>query len=135
MRRVVLDTNVVVSALLFRGTTSRLHVLWKRGELRLVVSDPTLADLGRVLAYPKFRLTAEVVASLVATEVLLFTDRVRPDRGPPVSRDPSDDEFLWAARDGHAECLVTGDPDLLVLRPAWSGIRIVTVAEALGRLY
>ena len=135
MRRVVLDTNVVVSALLFRGPTSGLHTIWKSGRLTLVVSDLTLAELARVLAYPKFRLTAEVMTSLVATEVLPFTERVVPTREPNACRDPGDDEFLWAARDGCAEMLVTGDPDLLALRPAWSGVRIVTVAEALDALH
>lgn len=132
--RVVLDTNVLVSALLFRGTTSELHTLWKRGGLTLVVTGPMLDELTRVLAYPKFRLTAEVVTSLIAREVLPFTERVEPNRHPPACRDPSDDEFLWAARDAGAALLVTGDPDLLALRPAWEGVRLVTVAEALGLL-
>lgn len=134
MRRVVLDTNVVVSALLFRGATGGLHTIWKSGGLTLLVSDPTLAELVRVLAYPKFRLTADVITRLVVTEVLPFTERVVPTREPKACRDPSDDEFLWAARDGGAEMLVTGDPDLLPLRPAWSGVRILTVAESLHAL-
>ncbi|MCK6576146.1 putative toxin-antitoxin system toxin component, PIN family [Myxococcota bacterium] len=134
MRRVVLDTNVVVSALLFRGPTSHLHTLWKSGALTLVVSDLTLGELARVLAYPKFRLPAEMVTRLVATEVLPFSDCVVPEREPTACRDASDDEFLWSARDGCAEMLVTGDPDLLALRPAWSGVPIVTVAEALALL-
>lgn len=45
MRRVVRDTNVVVNALLFRGATSGLHAIWKRGTLTLAVSDRTLAEL------------------------------------------------------------------------------------------
>lgn len=134
MRRVVRDTNVVVNALLFRGATSGLHAIWKRGTLTLAVSDRTLAELARVLAYPKFRLTPDIVTSLLATEVLPFTERVVPGREPRACRDPNDDEFLWLARDGRAEMLVTGDPDLLELRPAWSGVRIVTVAEALAAL-
>ena len=72
MRRVVLDTNVVVSALLFRGATSELHAIWKRGGLTLVVSEVSLAELTRVLAYPKFRLTGDMVAGLLATEVLPY---------------------------------------------------------------
>lgn len=131
MRRVVLDTNVVVSALLFRGATSALYASWKRRALTLIVSDRTLAELARVLAYPKFRLAPNTVTSLVANEVLPFSERVVPRREPPTCRDPSDDEYLWSARDARAEMLVTGDPDLLALRPAWSGVCIVTVADTI----
>lgn len=134
MRRVVLDTNVVVSALLFRGTTSELHALWKRSAFTALVSDATISELARVLAYPKFRLTGDTIAGLLAAEVLPFTERVEPARSPAACRDPDDDEFLWTARDGRAEMLVTGDPDLLALRPIWEGVRIVTVAEALTEL-
>lgn len=134
MMKAVLDTNVVVSALLFRGSTASLHAAWKRHTVRLLVSDVSLAELARVLAYPKFRLAPELVTALLATEIFPFADRVTPTRTPAVCRDPDDDEFLWCARDGNADCLVTGDPDLLVLGPAWAGVPIITVAEALSRL-
>lgn len=134
MRRVVLDTNVVVSALLFRGATSELHAIWKRGGLTLVVSEVSLAELTRVLAYPKFRLTGDMVAGLLAMEVLPYCERVEPERQPPACRDPHDDEFLWIGRDGRVEMLVTGDPDLLALRPSWQGVVLVTVAEALSTM-
>ena len=49
---------------------------------------------------------------------------------PRTCRDPYEDEFLWVARDGRAVMLVTGDPDLLVLRPMWAAVAIVTVVEA-----
>ncbi len=132
--RGVADTNVIVSALLFRGTTSRLRDHWRASRLVLVVSDETLAELARVLMYPKFKLSPGVVESLVATEVLPFTERISPTRAPPACRDADDDEFLWCARDAGADALITGDPDLLALRPAWSGVPILTVVEALQKL-
>ena len=132
--RGVADTNVIVSALLFRGTTSHLHRHWRAGRMVLLVSDETLAELARVLAYPKFKLSPVVVESLVATEVLPFTERIAPTRAPRACRDADDDEFLWCARDGGADALITGDPDLLALRPEWSGVPILTVAEAVQRL-
>lgn len=132
--RAVVDTNVLVSALLFRGTTSRLRAHWRAGRLVLVASEVTLAEAARVLAYPKFKLAPGVAASIVATEVLPFVERVAPERTPPACRDPDDDEFLWCARDAGADALITGDPDLLALRPAWSEVPILIVVEALAKL-
>ena len=108
--------------------------IWRSLAVRLLVSDDSLNELVRVLTYPKFRLSAETVTSLVAREILPFSERVVSNRQPPACRDPADDEFLWCARDGCADMLVTGDPDLLALGPLWSGIPILTVAEALVQL-
>ena len=59
--RVVLDTNTVVSALLFTGTASALVSHWQSQRISLLLSGPMLEEYLRVLAYPKFRLTAEDV--------------------------------------------------------------------------
>jgi len=134
MDRVVLDSNAVVSALLFRGTASRLHAHWRAGHFRMVASAETLAELARVFRYPKFKLSDDVVKTLLAVEVVPFCELVKPEPGPAVCRDPGDDKFLWCARDGHATLLVSGDPDLLALKPEWSGIVIVTIAEFLAKL-
>lgn len=134
MLRAVLDTNVVVSALLFRGVASAVHVHWRAGRIRLVASADTLAELARVLRYPKFKLAIDAVEAVLATEVIPFCDVVEVVSGPPACRDASDDKFLWCARDGGAEVLVTGDPDILALAPEWCGVRITTVAEVLARL-
>jgi putative PIN family toxin of toxin-antitoxin system len=132
--RAVLDTNVLVSALLFRRNASALHREWRSGHVVLLVSDRTIAELAAVLAYPKFRLPRGAPVALVAGEILPFTQRVDPRRDPRACRDPGDDEFLWVARDGRADALVTGDTDLLALGPTWSGIRVVTVANVVAEL-
>ncbi len=132
--RLVLDTNVLVSALLFRGPASRLREYWRTGDVVLLISDATLAELARVLCYPKFRLGLREAESIVASEILPFSVRVEPARAPPACRDSDDDEFLWCARDGRADALMTGDPDLLALAPAWSGVRILSVAQVVAVL-
>lgn len=134
MGPVVLDTNVLVSALLFRGQASRLREYWREKVFRMVVSADTLGELVRVLRYPKFKLPEGMAEALVATEVMPFCDLVVPDPSPPACRDADDDKFLWCARDGAAEALITGDPDLLALGTSWSGVTIKTLAEFLGEL-
>ena len=132
--RLVVDTNVLVSALLFRGPVSRLHAHWAAGRVRLLMSVETEAELVRVLCYPKFKLPPSVVTALVASEILPFRERVEVSPGQPVSRDPADDAFLWVASAGRADALVTGDDDLLSLGELWEGVRIHRPAEILAIL-
>ena len=117
--RVVLDVNVLVSALLSgSGAPGRLIALWLEGAFELVVSEELLAELGRALAYPKLREyisredAAEFIALLRATASML-ADAERPVH---VTRDPGDD-YLVALAKASASVLVSGDRDLLVLAP------------------
>ena len=116
--RVVLDTNVVVSALVFGGgTAGRLRTAWQAGAFMPLVSTPTAQELVRVLAYPKFRLSAADREELLA-DYLPYTTTVRiPDPPPsvPQCRDPFDVMFLELALIGKAKVLVSGDRDLLAL--------------------
>lgn len=134
--RVVLDTNVVLSALVFRGETSaRLRGTWQNGACTPLVSAATAQELVRVLAYPKFRLNAAEQDELLA-DYLPWTQVVRIPVPPPVvpdCRDPSDLMFLHLARAGRARVLVTGDGDLLALAGV-AGCEVLTPADWLARL-
>jgi uncharacterized protein len=59
--RVVLDTNVLVSCLLFGGTPGELLDLWKTGRIRLLMSREMVDEFLRVLAYPKFNLSEDEI--------------------------------------------------------------------------
>ena len=116
--RVVFDTNVVVSALVFgKGTTARLRAAWQRGDCLPLASTVTAQELIRVLAYPKFRLDAAAQRELLA-DYLPYALVVRIPEPPPVvpaCRDAFDLPFLHLAAAGLADALVTGDGDLLAL--------------------
>jgi putative PIN family toxin of toxin-antitoxin system len=111
----VLDTNVVLSALVFnKGVTAQLRVAWQRGDYLPLVSTDTVQELMRVLAYPKFRLDLVSRQELLA-DYLPYTQVVGiPEVKPvvPVCRDPDDLPFLMLAAAGKADVLVTGDADL-----------------------
>ena len=117
-RRVVLDTNVVLSALVFGGGTSaRLRQAWQGGHCLPLVSTATAQELIRVLAYPKFRLSADEQRELLA-DYLPWAVSVRIPQPPPAipaCRDPFDAPFLQLGVAGKAHVLVTGDKDLLAL--------------------
>ncbi|MDP1782070.1 putative toxin-antitoxin system toxin component, PIN family [Hydrogenophaga sp.] len=131
--RVVLDTNVVLSALLFGGKAAgALRQGWQQGAFTPLVSTATVQELMRVLAYPKFRLTTGDQQELLA-DFLPHTTAVRiPEPPPPVPdcRDPFDLPFLHLAVAGKARWLVSGDRDLLVLADAFAAnnaCRVVTL--------
>ena len=132
--RVVLDTNVVVSALLFRsGRLAWLREAWTGGRVVPVVGRETLAELVRVLAYPKFGFDAEDAKSAVAhyLEHAETVGRVATRAKVPACRDPDDHKFLVLAYASRVDALVTGDHDLLALA-ATSRIPVLT-PEALHK--
>jgi uncharacterized protein len=125
--RVVVDTNVFVSAALKDKSLPALavHLVEQRGTL--LKSTATERQLFEVLARPYFSplippATHDWLKNLLAAaEVVAITERIA------ACRDPTDDKFLELAVNGHADFIVTGDPDLLVLNP-FRGIPIVSPA-------
>jgi uncharacterized protein len=116
--RVVLDTNVVLSALVFgKGHTALLRAAWQDRRFLPLVSTATAQELVRVLAYPKFRLDAQQQEELLA-DYLPCAEVVRIPQPPPavpLCRGPFDMPFLHLAAAGRTDALVTGDADLLIL--------------------
>ncbi len=134
MIRAVLDTNVVVSALLFSGPPSRLISAWQAGRLRLVVSAPILDEYIRVLAYPKFKLTNTEIRGLLEEELIPFMETVTavPTNIPDL-RDPDDAKFITCAVAAGVRWLVSGDDDLLSLHHVES-VDILSVTAFLQQL-
>lgn len=135
VRRVVLDTNVVLSALLFSsGTLAWLRRAWQDGSVIPLASRDTVAELLRALAYPKFKLTAEEQEDLLA-EYLPWCETIAVPASirVPRCRDPEDEAFLRLARRGGAEVVVSGDEDLLSLAGRFS-IPILRPAELRDQL-
>lgn len=134
--RVVLDTNVALSALVFaHGRLGALRQAWHAASCRPLLSQATAAELMRALGYPKFKLSAEEQQELLADYLPYCTTvrmPARPPRTPPC-RDPFDVPFLQLAVAGKAEYLVTGDRDLLSLAGRFT-CPIVTADQFLSAL-
>lgn len=133
--RLVLDTNVLLPALLFHaGSLAWLRRAWQSGILRPLASRDTVAELIRVLAYPKFALTGEGREDLLGDYLpWCETITVSNSAGIPDCRDPFDRPFLALALTGEADALVTGDKDLLVLANTFS-VPLLTPATFQERL-
>jgi uncharacterized protein len=119
--RVVLDTNVVLSALLFGGgATARIRTGWQSGHFVPLASTATAQELVRVLGYPKFRLSPAEQAELLADYIpwVHVVEIPNPPPAVPRCRDSFDAPFLHLAVAGKARVLVSGDRGVLALAGA-----------------
>ena len=131
--RVVFDTNTVISALLFgHGQLSWLRDHWRSNEVFALVSRPTVEELIRVLAYPKFNLDKVEIEALLA-DYLPFTEAVSvsSQAQSPQCRDADDQMFVDLAIQGEANVLVTGDRALLAMD---FGVAVESAADYRCRL-
>lgn len=115
--RLALDTNTVLSALLFsNGRLVWLRHAWQAQRFVPLVSRETVEELIRVLAYPKFKLTAADREDLLGDYLPYCETVVVPTSiALPHCRDAADLPFLALALAAHADALVSGDADLLIL--------------------
>jgi putative PIN family toxin of toxin-antitoxin system len=129
--RVVLDTNVLVSALLFETTLSKIIDLWQGGAIISVISKDTFQELRTVLAYPKFSLTPDEIRTLLEQEILPFFEVIEVvEEVKGVCADPADDKFLACALAASAEYLVSGDKALIDLKQ-YKSVKIIKPSEFL----
>ena len=131
MKKIVVDTNVLVSGLLFNGKPGELVKLWKKDRIVPLCSKEIVKEYLRVLAYPKFQLSKPEIDFLLTHEILPYFEVLTVKPGKPfVTMDSSDDKFIWCAIEGRAEVIVSGDEHLLNLSP--SPIPITTVTQFIG---
>ena len=133
VKRVVLDNNVLVSALLFKGVLSRLVELWRKGRIIPVISKETFEELTTVLQYRKFSLSKDEIKSVIEYEILPYfkiIEVVKAVKG--VCRDPGDDKFISCALSASADCIVTGDKDFCDLRQ-YKTVKIINTSDFLKK--
>jgi len=125
--KVVADTNILVSALIFPGGPPEgFYRLALEGRITLVASPPLLAELGRVLT-EKFgwqgERTEEALEQLIRLAEIVHPDQVITD----IEADPADNQVLEAAATGNVTAIVSGDQHLFALG-VWRGVPIQTPA-------
>jgi hypothetical protein len=131
--RLVLDTNVIASALLWDGPPRRFLRGGLGDGIGLFSSAPLLAELTEVLSRPKF--DRKIAASLLSVDELVdlyanLVSLVRPVSVPRLAPDPDDDVVIGTAIAAKADLIVTGDQAFLSVAQ-YEGGRIVSVREAL----
>jgi len=132
--RIVIDTNVLLSGLLWHGAPHTLFNQARDGTVDLMMSQVLLDELAEVITRQKFAAILQRSSRTperILLELRSFAEMVvAPPLPQPVCRDPDDDAVLACALAAHADLLVSGDSDLLVLEQ-FQGMRIVTPAQAL----
>lgn len=132
MKRVVLDTNVVIAALFWQGPPRFVYDLVRNGQLIMLISLKMEQEFIRVLGYDRFGLTS--------AEILPFVRELR-SKGVPVdihtaimeiTADPTDNIFLECAVDGKADYIISGDKHLLSLS-SYGGIPVLRPKDFLLR--
>ena len=130
--RLVLDTNIFISAIIFGGNPRKVRETVISKKNRLLTSNAILDELVVVLTSDKFQFSVEN-AERIRQALRNIAEVIRPDqRLDVVKRDPSDNRIIECAVSGGADCIVTGDKDLLVLK-SYRGISILTPTEFLER--
>ena len=123
--KVVLDTNVVVSAILFGGTPRIILEAAFEGAIQAFISDQMIEELESVLTRPRFGLNKRIVQNII-NEITNIAEWIEPKRSCKIIKDdPSDDMMLDCAIEAKVDCIVTGDNHLLALNE-FEGIAIVT---------
>jgi uncharacterized protein len=132
--RVVIDTNVVISALLFGGAPGKIITLWKEGKIQPLISEDILNEYLKVLAYPRFKLTEKEINFIIYHEILpYFKETVVKIQKQVIKEDPSDDKFIACAEAGKASFIISGDNHLLNLK-VYGSIDILPPSQLLLKL-
>ena len=135
--RAVIDSNVFVSGLMLpKSTPGRIINAWRSGHFSLVLSEPMLAEISTVLSYPKIRKRIDWNDDAISRYVMLlrFEAEIFDIRKTTahVPRDAKDKMVLATLLASKADCLVTGDADLLALAGTYP---ILTPADFVGRIF
>ena len=126
--KVVLDTNVFISGIFFRGPPYQALEAWRDGVIQLVVSEKILEEylrVGEILSKQFSKIRLNPILELLTIEAEIVADFKLP---APVCIDPEDDKFLECAIAGKVDVLVSGDKHLLNVS-GYCGIEIVTPRE------
>jgi putative PIN family toxin of toxin-antitoxin system len=127
----VIDTNILISAIFFGGLPKRLCDMVVAGLITVVVTDAIVAEYKAVIEEMREKYSAKELPNYASELFAAFT-HIESATQIAVCRDSDDDKFIAAAIDGGCQYLVSGDGDLLVLGK-YANVEIVTVRKFLNR--
>ena len=130
--RIVIDTNVIISALIFANSSSMNAFAIAKSRGTILLSNDVLLELTNVLNRSKFDryITSEIREDFL-TNLMLEAEIVTITEQITSCRDPKDNKFLELAISGYADYLLTGDQDLLILH-LFRNLQIMTVSNFLN---
>ncbi len=130
MLRIVLDTNVMISAIIHNGKPRKLFQNGSNGQYQILMSKEILNEISEVLQRPKLRMTAEDTIRIVSAIVQSSENVPVKSQFQVIVNDPDDNIIINTAHDGNADYIVSGDKDIIDLGK-FRNIKIVPVDEML----
>jgi putative PIN family toxin of toxin-antitoxin system len=126
--RIVLDTNVLISGIFFRGPPHKILKAWKSKKIQIVISPEIYSEYIRVAdiisnKYPSIDISR--ILNLITVHSEIIQPSILPEK---VCQDPDDDKFIACALSGQVEFIVSGDKDLLK-QSGYKGIGIIIPKE------
>jgi len=131
VKKVVLNTNVTISAFFWEGNPRKIYDLIREGKLIMLLSDDMEKEFIRVLGYEKFGLSPQEMMPFLRDLRIHARHVETKSKISVVIADPTDDIFLECAVDGNANFVISGDRHLLDIR-VYKGIEIVRGGEFLS---
>ena len=129
-KKIVLDTNILISAFGWKGKSREIFNRVLNGELELFTSQKQMVEIVRVLKYPKFGFEEEQKSRFITILCSIAKIMEIPGKLKVVLDDPDDDIILETAVASKSEFLVTGDEHLLSIKE-YNGVRMLTASEFL----
>ena len=130
--RIVLDSNVILSAALLRQSTPRQAFDKAAVSGQILMSNEIIGELQDIFNRPKFdKYSSKQVRNEFLNDFLTVVENVEIVQKITICRDRKDDKFLELAVNGQADYIITGDQDLLVLNP-FQNIAIISVSDYLS---
>jgi uncharacterized protein len=134
--RVVLDTNVLISAFISRtGAPAQIFALWRNGEIEILVSPESLAELQRVLTYPRVQRYLQYTSEQIERFLTLLRSAAEMvdhiENVVVVDDDPDDNKFFAIAVAAQAQYIISGDKAHVLPVSQYQGIQVVTPATFL----
>jgi putative PIN family toxin of toxin-antitoxin system len=131
--KVVLDTNILISAVVFGGKPREVLEAAIKGEIQLVLTDEIIGEMKGVLEGKKFQIPGEIT-DLIIRELKALAEIVKPKRSITIiEKDPEDNRVLECAQEAQADFIVSGDVHLLRIEN-FKGTKILTPGEFLDIL-
>ncbi|MBQ7559282.1 MAG: putative toxin-antitoxin system toxin component, PIN family [Synergistaceae bacterium] len=131
--KIVLDTNVIASAMFFGGQPGTLVRLLVFNDFQACVSNEILNEYERIMEELSLKYPYKPM-QFSLDEIIKYMEKITPTTHVEICRDPDDNKFIECAIDGKCIYIVSGDKDLLTLNN-FNGVQIVTVSEFLNTYY
>jgi len=138
MLKLVLDTNIIISAFFWEGNEAELIRKIEENKIKLFINKEILNEIESVLKRPKFKILLDktnqtpehILAKIISLSYLVIAPKLKKII---LKDDPSDDKFIECAINAKAGYIVSGDKHLLKLRK-YKGIRIVKTSEIIDKV-